>query len=507
MKLTRTLALVVALIMALGFTAFAEIDMSEKLSVTILTCANYASAPGTNPPIDSRVEQALEEKFNLDITVAPVDWYNGEQRNIYIAGDNAFDLAISVGVEEFMKIGAVRTISRDMIAEYAPKMYAELLEYDGGDMWKSVEFDGEIYGIPEFQLQTLAGYMMICRSDWMETLGFAAEDMQTLEDFEELFLAVRNDDPDGNGEKDTYAIGLYNPPFGETTFGYWFAYYGVHPFAWTVKDGEAVYSNVTEEYKQALELLARWYELEIIDPDFVTDPRANTLEKFANGKTFSFEAFAGHIASNGTAINQLKAADPDATWTWLAAPENEEGKHASIAQDFYKGTCMFFGKDTSDEKVARLMAMLDYITCDYEGALLALRGFEGESFVKNEDNTISLIGDYATSVDLQNQLGIVYFVPQYSNQTINSIRDAAERTEALNWAYENLDAISVNYHFTFSDDAKAASGDADTLVKEYFFDVVTGKVSLEDTWDSYVADWYAKGGEILTDEANEQLNG
>lgn len=503
--LKRILTLVLALALSLTCIAFGEADMSEKLDVTILTCANYSAAPGTVPPQDTEIEKYLEEKFNLNITVAPVDWYNTEQRNIFISGGNEFDMVLSVDARQFAKMGAVRPITKEMIAENAPRIYAELTEYDGGDMWKNVEIDGQIYGIPEFQLQTLAGYMMLCRKDWMETLGFDPEDMNTLQDFEDLFVAVRNEDPDGNGEKDTYAIGLYNPPVSELTFGYWFAYYGCHPFAWTVENGEAVYANVTEGYRKALELLARWYQLEIIDPDFVTDARAATLEKFANSKTFSFEAFAGHIASNGASINQLHATNPEATWTWLAAPVNEEGVRASISQDFYKATSIFFGANTSDEKVERLMKMMDYILCDKECALTVLRGFEGQSFVENADGTYALTEEYLSNTDKQNALGLCYFLPQYSNKNVNAIRDNAERTEALNWAYDNLDAISVNYHFTFSDDAKMASADTSTLVNEYFFNAVTGKISIEDTWDQYVADWYAKGGDVLTREANDQL--
>lgn len=502
MKLNRIVATLVALMLLASSFALGEDDMSERLSVTILTCANYSAKAGTTPPQDSMVEKALEEKFNLDITVAPVDWYNHDQRNIYISGDNKFDMAISVGVSDYVKLGAVRPITKEMIAEYAPNVYNELVEYDGGDMWNNVIIDGEIYGIPEFQLQTLAGYIMLCRLDWMETLGFEPEDMNTLQDFEDLFVAVRNEDPDGNGEKDTYAIGLYNTPFSEYNFGYWFAYYGVRPFTWMEQDGELVYSCVTDGYRQTLELLQRWYELEIIDPDFVTDPRATTLEKFANGKTFSFEAFAGHIASNGAALNQLAAANPDATWTWLPGPINEEGKRGAVAGDFYKGTSIFFGADTSDEKVARLMEMIDYILCDKDGAALALRGIEGETYTVLEDGSYTLIGDYLTNTDLQNAAGLSYFTPQYSNKTVNSVRDSAERTEVLNWAYDHVQALTVNYHIVFSDEAKLASEDATTYVKEYFFDAVTGKVSIEDTWDAYVAEWYARGGDKLTAEAN-----
>lgn len=497
---TKIVALALALLMLLSACALAEGDR-EVLDVIILPGAQTA---GRTPFQDTPIEQFLEEKFDLNITVAQVDWYNLQQRNIYIASGNPFDMALSVGVKDFVDIGAVRPITKEMIETYAPNIWADLQEYDTGDMYANTYYYDELWGVPEFAIQSVAPYTMICRRDWMETLGYSEENLNTLQDYENLFLAVRNNDPDGNGVKDTFGIGLYNTPFTWNSFGYWFAYYGVRPSTWQKVDGQLTYANVTEGYKEALKLLHRWYELEIIDPDFATDPRATTLEKFAHSKLFSFEGFPGHIASNGATQQQLAAANPEATWTWLAGPMNEEGKRAAAGGDLYKGTSCFFGADTSDEKVARLLEMLDYLVNDYEGARLNMFGFEGESYEVKEDGSTAFIGDYVGNLDKQYELGTGLFMAQYTSQVSNVVRNTAERNVVLNWALENLDGISVDYHPVFSEEAIFAASDLNSSVNEYFFKAVIGEVDIDATWDEYVANWYANGGEQLTKEAREQ---
>ena len=42
------------------------------------------------------------------------------------------------------------------------------------------------------------------------------------------------------------------------------------------------------------------------------------------------------------------------------------------------------------------------------------------------------------------------------------------------------------------------------LYKEFAADVVTGKQSI-DAWDEFVTDWYAQGGQEITDYVNSQL--
>jgi hypothetical protein len=44
------------------------------------------------------------------------------------------------------------------------------------------------------------------------------------------------------------------------------------------------------------------------------------------------------------------------------------------------------------------------------------------------------------------------------------------------------------------------------LTRAYCLDVITGKKSLDATFDSFVKEWMVQGGEILTKEANEMYD-
>ena len=90
----------------------------------------------------------------------------------------------------------------------------------------------------------------------------------TLAECEEVFYKMANEDPDGNGVKDTYALsntGLL-PIYGA---------FGAIPDRW-VDDGEGnlIYGAVHPGMKDALTLLAKWYKDGLIDPEFVTGENA-----------------------------------------------------------------------------------------------------------------------------------------------------------------------------------------------------------------------------------------
>lgn len=60
--------------------------------------------------------------------------------------------------------------------------------------------DGRLYGLP--LERGLSRDALTYRYDWLQNLGL--EEPKTVEDLVNMFLAFTNDDPDGNGEDDTY---------------------------------------------------------------------------------------------------------------------------------------------------------------------------------------------------------------------------------------------------------------------------------------------------------------
>ena len=127
------------------------------------------------------------------------------------------------------------------------------------------------------------------RSDWLENLGLAVP--TTLEELEAVFYAFAQDDPDGNGQDDTYALsaGGNSGAMGRYMFQSIFGIFGVNPLFWTEnEEGELEYGFTTDEVKEALKLLSKWYADGLIDPEFITtDARSSGTDvasKFASGQ-------------------------------------------------------------------------------------------------------------------------------------------------------------------------------------------------------------------------------
>src|SRR5690606_37383496 len=110
----------------------------------------------------------------------------------------------------------------------------------------------------------------------------------TLEELEEVFVKFRNNDPDQDSKKNTYA--LSTPGEGTTLmFNSIYGAFNTNPFVFLERDGKLEYGFTLNETKEALKLLAKWKKMDLIDPEFLTD-KARTggqddiSYKFASGR-------------------------------------------------------------------------------------------------------------------------------------------------------------------------------------------------------------------------------
>lgn len=137
--------------------------------------------------------------------------------------------------------------------------------------------DGNIYSIPYFNgcihCQTGSQPMWIYQP-WLDALGL---DMpQTLDEFEQVLLAFKNDDPNGNGEADEIPLmGWDSEPLSNFIMGSFM--YNPGPFwfnpAWLfVDDGNVDITVNKPEWREGLQYLNRLYEQGLIaDETFTQD--------------------------------------------------------------------------------------------------------------------------------------------------------------------------------------------------------------------------------------------
>lgn len=119
--------------------------------------------------------------------------------------------------------------------------------------------------------------MPTIRQDWMDNLGL--ETPTTLDEFYNVMVAFRDQDPDGNGTADTFGLstaGIYDiQPFMSGA--------GVYP-GYIDVDGARTIPYATEAAIPVYEWLARLYAEKLLDPNFATNETPDMRDMFLTDK-------------------------------------------------------------------------------------------------------------------------------------------------------------------------------------------------------------------------------
>ena len=271
-----------------------------RLSLLALASACLASTAWAQEPAYQASEQALELTVHYHFRnqyVYTQDWpveqkaaelTNVSVRNVASSAStnsqDAFNLMITSGdladivggvkddFNRYGREGAFLPLD-ELIAEHAPHIQAY---FDANPDFRNAAAgaDGKLYYIPYIQDGTLSEGWFI-RQDWLEKLGL--ESPETPEEVYTVLKAFREQDPNGNGQKDEIPYFARNQGNMLRLMNLWdarvsgSATYG--DFA--VYDGELRHPWAEETYKTAMSNLAQWYAEGLIDPEiFTRGPRA-----------------------------------------------------------------------------------------------------------------------------------------------------------------------------------------------------------------------------------------
>lgn len=206
--------------------------------------------------IANPVAQKSEEEFQLQATEKfPADIYGGANLKGPI-----FTYALQ---------GAFVPMN-DLIEEHAPNIKKYLEE--NPEIKKAMTApDGNIYML-NYVPDGEAGRAYFLRQDWLDKLGLSMP--TTFEELENVLYAFRDQDPNGNGQKDE--IPYFNDKFEEMIrlANLWGArVYSNDSFKDRIVIGEnnqLYHAWTTPEFKEAIAGLNKWYEDGIIDPEIFT---------------------------------------------------------------------------------------------------------------------------------------------------------------------------------------------------------------------------------------------
>lgn len=458
-------------------------------------------------PVDGTpVQRKLEELYNVEIENVKVDTYNQEQVNVYLAsGDPADFYYLSNPPELMYNSGMIRDIPIDLLETYAPAILDSLDQVER-DIWSEhVTFDGKLYGIPAFSATTLVALSLGVRKDWMDAVG-VTKIPETLDELEELFIKFRNEDPDNNGKKDTYALSKFQSTTEaySTVAPYVFGAYGVKGGHWNLLDDNLVWWAVQPQYKEALKKLNDWYNKEIFDPEVVLDERSTFITKFENSQLagfFEWDSWHDPGLEQGP-VARMISKNPGVEMVYIPPVTGPEGHYGSTnSSPINRGVTTYFGANTSDETMIRLLQMLNDIYSDKDMYALVDFGFIDEDYSINDK------GQYVPAPDRFSQEAITdrgarrYMMRNFLNDLGMQFRLTPSRLEMREHIVDFAVVDAPDYQPAFPTETQAA---LTKIEQEFFWKAFVGQVSdIDKEWDSYVTQWMAAGGKEATDIANE----
>lgn len=258
----KTFALVLAVMLVLTalpmMTAGAE---GERVTLTMLQRLPAAYVVEDNPVIEAWGDLL---GFDIEIEAPPISSFN-DRRNIIMASGELPDIMYvgdtGTNYVQWATDGLFLNLTPYFNDEYLPNPVRVLTE-DELSTVRIASLDGDIYSLP--RVQTKPWDTLIYRKDWLDKLNL--EVPKTPAEFAEVALAISTQDPDGNGENDTYGWALslaMGPEHRSLLSGF-----GVRPSE--VPDENGVYTHMYNQpaYMEYLDWCRDMYATGAMDPEF-----------------------------------------------------------------------------------------------------------------------------------------------------------------------------------------------------------------------------------------------
>ncbi len=485
----------------------------------------YQTAPLADDPA---MKKYWEDKFNVKFEVLDMDNKKAEELiNLKIASGVIPDkMSVNaVNLKKYSEQGILAEIPMPVLEKYAPSVKKILDENTPG--WdKYGRNNGKMYGIPN-QGTDLWATPNIFREDWLKNVGIDKVP-ETLEEYEEAFYKFTGNDPDKNGEDDTYGLSSngFTAIFG--AFGFIPKEFGM-PWTismWQSRDGKLVFSAIQPEMKQALTLLNKWYNDGVIDPEFITGENQGGYwaisHAFVNGKIgYTGRGMPYHWwpsltegkkeGPNRAEIRKLDPGFADSI-AYANPPIGPDGKRGVWANPIIGSSFNVFGIDMekNPDKMGKLLQIYEHIHSSYENYNTAVNGVDGLHWEFKEQ--VAIVPELAGK-----KYKVVSGIGEWAKGAVKNanfahtamslgLRPKWRDMPTLNEDYTYNVTHTNKYHISnellvgLPSEAKYKA-ELEKLVDEAYISIITGEKPV-DYFDEFVRKWKNAGGEILEKEAN-----
>jgi putative aldouronate transport system substrate-binding protein len=513
-KLVKASLSTLALSMVLAGCGSKEETQSSTSSTAPVSSATSAAPvefswlqmniPGNN----TITQQYVEKLFNVKIKPIGYDRSNWQQQiNIKLASGEKPDLFgnTDLGFGDFLnyqKQGLIGEISVDTIRKYAPN-YSKMIDDFDKSAWEVGMIGGKNYGIPKFYSEGGSPFIPAYNEAWLKKIGYSAPP-KTLAELDDVLTKFRNNDPDGNGKKDTYGISARGKDTlgSNQIFNTVFAAHGVRPAGWILVDGKVQLGLASEQAREAYKMLNKWYKDGIIDPEFVTDDNTSNRAKFASGKIGMFDQgqWTTYHKSGLLGMDAQKAGVSLAVGTPVIGPA---GKMLGIVQGF-KQSPFALGADTvkDEKKVEAILKIIDKTATDKEVYIRTTYGELGVHYDMVDGGPV-MKAEYADVAKASASIGTSSFVLGSNPVMVQYEYPSEKQAFKVKANDKNITLLADVMQLKILPSWDANKAALEKMLKEYQLKFIVGEVDLDKGFDNYVAELNKIGLEKATAEANE----
>jgi ABC-type glycerol-3-phosphate transport system substrate-binding protein len=440
----------------------------------------------------------LEDRFNIDLDITTTGWgneYLQRQQIIMASGDYPEIMTITTNALEvdYAESGALLPLN-----EYFSR-FPNLATYVSQDHWNVMRFpDGNIYAVPT--TSALADgtaisqtRVMTYRSDWLEELGFDVP--TTTEEYFDVAVAMSTQDPDGNGENDTYA--LIGQDGNVQFFVGIMGAFGGGRNIW-IDTGDGVENLALQPgTKDALRYLNRLWEAGAIDPEFITDNNDRWRQKWLRGVAGAPYIF-GHLADTANYDGfraQFKANVPDGEWAigpTLTAPGYEDVAHGGeklSTRGWMRSVIVAPSKNAEEA-----LPLLDFMA-SRDGMFQYTYGEAGTDYEINADGSVTALAseerkaDYGINlyhVPIIRPASFAHMTPYYQEW----LKQWEE--ERLTQAIDGLLIAEVGEYNQILED----------YVNDEFVKMIIGETQIDGGYERFIQEFNRRGGAELQEALN-----
>ena len=492
---------------ATGTEEVAEEESTGMIDVVWMNHPQNISGTKVFPSGESWVGDFVREKYQINLISAELDNSNLQQISLRIASGEVPDM-MQMRLNWFVTFadqGVMKYLSYDFLETAGP----DLLDWHdemAGQAWRNVQgvsdATGTYGGFSLNPASNAPGYTGI-RQDWLDNLGLEAP--TTLEEFTEIARAFTEDDPDGNGEDDTYGYAWTSDGWGDYTVPILRQAFFPQGTGWQVENGRVVGNSVSAGFREFVSYVTEHYEAGYIYPDLTIGNgdidgslQPNGVVGIAGGNQRRVAPITYPNDSWGLTLER----NPDAELYVMPPLAPTYGETSRWANQIRTWNLFGIGSHVSDEVAARIVDFWEGTMFDEETTTAVYWGQEGLHHVVSDDGQAVYQDEWSTK-EGKAEAGLYTFWYHGMTPWKNMRRFGSELNGLLE-LNQHFDFYTPVIHNLVTFEATPLyAADLESKVAEFIAQSILGSVdpTNDADWERYVAEWMNAGGEVLTEQA------